>query len=218
MIIKTTDVWTEQYPNHYECFNGTFIDGIDEFGIPYDRYKVILNCNCKITSNTNEIIGGNKHNAIIFYKNNKVVRLAVLTYNTDVFLCLNNAINQKYNNIKLIDLFAIKDVKQELIDLNETPIFNQFKDMQEIDIGSCDRMQLLNCMLNGDYTESKTSFGNYDCNEYDFKPNIEIEYSLLTDKEKFHIHHKGAFINKTKTRAIIIQSNGSIALSNLKRI
>lgn len=213
-MIKTTDVWTEQYPNHYECFNGAFIDGIDENSIPYDKYKIVLNCNCKITTNSDKVIVGNKHNAIIFYKDKKVIRLAVLTNKTDVFSALDNALNQKYQNIKLKDLINIKNIKQEVIDLKETPIFNRCNDMQEMDIGSCDRMPLLNCMLNGDYTESKTSFGNYDCNIYDFIPTIEITYSLQTDKEMFKIHHKGAFVNKTKTRAIIIQSSGTISFND----
>ena len=218
MIIKTTDVWTERYPNHYECLNGAFIDGIICDSIPFDKYKIVLNCNCIISSNNSEIIVGNKHNAVIFYKNNKVVRLAVLTNKTNVLSCLENTLNQKYENIKLKDLFANKNIKQEIIDMKEKPIFNQHNNIQEMDIGSCDRVSLLNCMLNGDYTESKTTFGNYDCNEYDFCPNIEITYVLKTDKEKFEIHHKGAFLNKTKTRAIIIQSQGSIRLAVLENI
>lgn len=216
MIIKSTDVWTEQYPNHYECLNGAFIDGIENNSIPFDRYKVILNCNCIISSNSPEIIVGNKHNAIVFYKNDQVVRLAVLTNKTDVFSCLENALNQKYESIKLKDLFAIKNIAQEVIDMKETPIFNKCNNVQEMDIGSCDRISLLNCMLNGDYTESKTTFGNYDCNEYDFYPDIDITYALKTNKEVFEIPHKGAFINKTKTRAIIIQTHGSISLEKLE--
>lgn len=31
----------------------------------------------------------------------------------------------------------------------------------------------------------------------------------------FDIHHKGVFINKTKTKAIIIQSQGSISSKNV---
>ena len=27
-IVKSIDLWTEQHENHYECFNGGFIDGI----------------------------------------------------------------------------------------------------------------------------------------------------------------------------------------------
>ncbi len=26
-IIRTIDLWTEQYVNHYDCFNGAFSDG-----------------------------------------------------------------------------------------------------------------------------------------------------------------------------------------------
>ncbi len=215
MIIKTTDVWTEQYPNHYDCFNGAFIDGIEKDNMPYDRYKIVLNCNCEISSNTKNVLLGNKHNTIIFYKNGKVVRLAVLTNETDVFACLEKALNQAYCNIKLKDLLSIKNVKQEIVDLNQTPKFNSFNGRKEMDIGSCDRMPLLNCMLNGNYTESETCLGNYDCNEWDFNEDIEITYNLKTDCEVFDIHHKGVFINETRTKAIIIQSQGKILLSDL---
>lgn len=30
MVIKTIDLWTEQYKNHYECFNGAFVDGFEK--------------------------------------------------------------------------------------------------------------------------------------------------------------------------------------------
>lgn len=43
--IKTLDIWTEQYPNHYECFNGAFIDGMDK-GLAYTNFKVVKNCIC----------------------------------------------------------------------------------------------------------------------------------------------------------------------------
>ena len=63
--IKTLDIWTEQYPNHYECFNGAFMDGMDK-GLAYTSIKVVKNCNCIISNNLNLSIG-NKHNAVIFY-------------------------------------------------------------------------------------------------------------------------------------------------------
>ena len=28
-VIKTVDLWTEQYENQYECFNGAFVDGFE---------------------------------------------------------------------------------------------------------------------------------------------------------------------------------------------
>ena len=31
-MIKTTDVWTEPKPNHIECVNGAFIDGVEGGG------------------------------------------------------------------------------------------------------------------------------------------------------------------------------------------
>jgi len=216
--ILTTDVWTEPQTNHYICFNGAFIDGIEKDEIPFDKYKIILNCNCIITSNQDDIIIGNKHHAIVFYKNEEVVRLAVLDKNTDVLPLIDNALTQKINNLKLKDLFNIKNVKCEIVDLKENPILNHHNGKTEIDVGSCDRIELLQCMLEGDYTESETTYGNYDNNNYDFIPNIEIEYNLKTDKEIFNIKHKGGFINKIKTRLILIQSNSSLAKENLNKI
>ncbi len=29
-IINSIDLWTEQYKNHYECFNGAFVDGFEK--------------------------------------------------------------------------------------------------------------------------------------------------------------------------------------------
>lgn len=48
MQIKTIDLWTEQFKNHYECFNGAFVDGFENNNIPFDRYKIVKNCNCII--------------------------------------------------------------------------------------------------------------------------------------------------------------------------
>ena len=216
--ILTTDVWTEPQTNHYICFNGAFIDGIENDKIPFDKYKIILNCNCIITSNQDDIIIGNKHHAIVFYKNEEVVRLAVLDKNTDVLPLVENALTQKINNLKLKDLFNIKNVKCEIVDLKENPILNHHNGKTEIDVGSCDRIELLQCMLEGDYTESETSYGNYDNNNYDFIPNIEIEYNLKTNKEIFNIKHKGVFLNKIKTKIIIIQSNSSLAKENINNL
>lgn len=47
--IKTIDLWTEQFENHYECFNGCFIDGFDNEDIPFESYKIVRNCNCLIS-------------------------------------------------------------------------------------------------------------------------------------------------------------------------
>lgn len=54
-IIRTIDLWTEQYINHYECFNGAFADGFEGENIPFDKYKIIKNCNCIIECNDKNI-------------------------------------------------------------------------------------------------------------------------------------------------------------------
>lgn len=216
--ILTTDVWTEPQTNHYICFNGAFIDGVENGKVPYDRYKIILNCNCIITSNSEDLLIGNKHHAIAFYKNNEVVRLAVFDKDTTVLPLVENALTQKVDNLTLKDLLTIKNIKSEIIDLKETPILNKHNGKVEIDVGSCDRIELLQCMLEGDYTESETTYGNYDNNSYDYIPDIEIEYNLKTDEEIFNIRHKGVFLNKIKTRTIIIQSDSSLAKENINNL
>ena len=67
-IIRTIDLWTEQNPNHIECFSGAFVDGFENENVPFNSYKIVRNCNCIITSNQDNLNISNKHNAIIFYK------------------------------------------------------------------------------------------------------------------------------------------------------
>ena len=54
MIIKTIDLWTKAKDNHYECFNGTFVGGLD-INIAFDKYKVVRNCNCLIDVSSKSI-------------------------------------------------------------------------------------------------------------------------------------------------------------------
>ena len=63
-----------------------------------------------------------------------------------------------------------------IVDLKETPIFNESDVSKEIDVGSCDRWNLLYNMLKGSYTEDNTHYGNYQSDKYEFIPNIEIKY------------------------------------------
>ena len=69
-IIKTIDLWTDQHYNHYECFNDALVDGFEDNKVPFNAYKVIKNCNCLITGNSPIVNINNKHNDIIFYKDN----------------------------------------------------------------------------------------------------------------------------------------------------
>ena len=123
-IIQSIDLWTEQYENHYECFNGAFVDGFEDNKIVFDEYKIIKNGNCIITVSIPNINISNKHNAIVFYKDKNPVRLMVINY--------------------------------------------------------------------------------------EFIPDLEIEYNLKTDEELFFIKHKCAFINEIKTRIIPIQENSRL--------
>lgn len=54
-IIRTIDLWTEQHDNHYECFNGAFVDGFENNKIAFDKYKIVKNCNCIITVKPEDI-------------------------------------------------------------------------------------------------------------------------------------------------------------------
>ena len=213
MIIRTIDLWTEQKINHYECFNGAFVDGFEKNQKPFSKYKIVKNCNCLITTNRENINISNKHNAIVFYDNDIPVRLVVINKDTEVEKCINIALKQDFNNQILKNIYDEKNIKFSVIDMNEKPIYNNSDNRKELDVGSCDRWNLLYNMLKGSYTEDNTSYGNYQSDKYEFIPNIEIKYELKTDTEIFIIEHKCAFINEIKTRIIPIQENSRLTNS-----
>lgn len=203
---RTIDLWTEPYENYYECFNGSFVDGFSKTEKPFDEYKIIKNCNC-IISNTNEDINiSNKHHAIVFYKNNLPVRLAVINRNTDIDKCINIALNQHFEDTILSNIYSHFNIKSSTIDMSQEPIYNSADITKEIDVGSCDRWSLLYNMLRGYYTDDFTPYGNFQSNNYEFIPNLHIKYELVTDSEKFEIEHHCAFINDLQTRLIPIQA------------
>ena len=205
--IETIDLWTEQYPNHYECFNGAFIDGFENGDLPFDSYKIKKNCNC-IISNNSEIPIGNKHHAVVFYKNLKPVRLMVICKDTNIDDLLNNALNQKIGNKMLHQIFTDK-IRYTEINMQEKPIFNKYNFTKEIDAGSCDRFSLLKSMLSGSYTEDESNYGHYDSDRYFYVKNLNVTYYLKTDTEIFDIAHEGGFLNDLKTRIIILQKKFS---------
>lgn len=209
-VIKTIDLWTEQHKNHYECFNGCFVDGFDGSSVPFDRYKIVKNCNCEIFVGNKNVNISNKHHAIIFYKESKPIRLIAINKDTDVEKCVNIALSQMFGNVQLKEIYENIGIKSEVINLNEKPVFNQSNPADEIDVGSCDRWNLLFSMLKGSYTESETSYGNFQSDKYEFIPNIKIVYKLKVKKEMFLIEHECAFINSIKTRIIPIQKNSPL--------
>ena len=206
-IIKTIDLWTEQYKNHYECFNGAFVDGFFNNKVPFDKYKIIKNCNCIITVNKEEFNITNKHNAIVFYKKDIPVRLIVINKDTQIEKCIEVALSQYFEDTTLKEIFKKLNIKSEIIDMKEKPTYNGNDMTKELDVGSCDRWRLLYNMLKGSYTENNTKYGNFENDKYEFIPNLSIIYKLETDKERFEIEHKCAFVNTIKTRLIPIQEN-----------
>ena len=208
--IHTIDLWTEQYVNHQECFNGAFIDGFENGKIAFDQYKVVKNCNCLITVNNLEVHICNKHNAIVFYQENKPVRLIKKKKKTDIERCIECALEQSLKDKKLSEVYRELGILVRIIDLKEKPIDNQANRTKEIDTGSCDRWNLLYSMLKGSYTECDTGYGKNGLNQYEFLSDIEINYELKTDTEEFEIQHKCGFINEKKNRIIIIQENSPL--------
>lgn len=209
-IIETIDLWTEVYPNQYECFNGAFVDGFENNQIPFEQYKIIRNCNCIIDTSNKEINITNKHHAIVFYKNNVPVRLLVINKDTDIDKCVKNALNQSLRETTLNNIFVQSNIKDYFVDMKEMPLFNNSNPEKEIDVGSCDRWKLLYNMLKGSYTEDKTQYGNYTDCKYTFLPDLKIVFTLKTDTEQFQIKHKCAFINEIKTRLIPLQENSRL--------
>lgn len=214
--IRTIDLWTEQLDNYLECFNGAFIDGFENGNIPFDSYKVIRHCNCIITSNQDNLNIRNKHNAIIFYKNNKPVRLMAINQNTDVDECIATALNQTLYNSTLNELYHSFNIERTDIDLKQQPIDNDSDSEKEIDVVSCDRPDLLDSMLKGSYTQSDTDCGKSNSdNDYEFVSDIFIQYQLMADGEHFDIEHHCAFINKTMTRIIPLQDNSLLDIESI---
>ena len=215
-IIKTIDLWTERIENHQDVISGAFVDGLEEEGVPFDSYKVVKNCNCIITTDNHNLNISNKHNAIIFYKDNTPVRLVVMNKRTDVDNCIYEALNQPFNEHVLSDIYESYHIKRMDENLNQQSIINKCDYTKEIDVGSCDRPSLLDSMLEGSYTQSDTNYGksNSDCN-YIFVPNINIKYDLSIDNEHFIIQHHCAFINENMTRVIPLQDD---SLLNIEEI
>lgn len=212
-IIKTIDLWTEARDNHYEVFNGAFVDGFTNSNIIFDKYKVVKNCNCIIDVSLKTINIKNKHHAIIFYKGERPVRLMVINKNTNIDKCISIALNQFFAEGVLSDLFTKNNIQREDIDLKETPVYKENDDnKEEIDVGSCDRWGLLYNMLKGFYTESESEYGNFMNDKYYFIPNLTIEYKLTILNEQFEILHKCAFMNTIETRLIPIQENSPLTL------
>lgn len=213
-VINTIDLWTEQYSNQQDCFNGAFIDGFKIDKIPFDTYKIVKNCNCYITLKNKDISITNKHQAIVFYKENKPVRLVVLNEKTDIEKCISAALNQPFGDGILKDCYEKNHITSYLIDKKEKPIYNECVPSKEVDTGSCDRWSLLFNMLKGKYTESDTEIGNFNNEDYEFLYKFHLTYELNTDTEIFVIEHFSAFINTDKTRIIPIQTYSALGLGS----
>ena len=146
----------------------------------------------------------------------RIVDLAVTSCNLclnpeSIDKCINIALEQYFESSILKDYYVKHNIKSSIIDMKEEPICKVTDNIKvETDVGSCDRWKLLYNMLKGSYTESDTSYGNFESDRYEFMPNLFIKYELNTDTEKFEIEHKCAFINTLKTRLIPIQENSPL--------
>lgn len=203
-FVTTIDLWTEQFTNQYDCFNGAFSDGCKNNNLPYDTCKIVKNCNCIISNNENISIS-NKHQAIVFYSKNVPIRLLVANGDSDLKKCVENALNQQIGKVTISQIIKDRKVKFSEVDMREKPKKNAFNGKVEVDIGSCNRMSLLKSMLIGYYTDDQSNYGHFDSTRYIFDRNLVVEYKLKTDSEDFDILHECAFFNDLRTRAIIIQ-------------
>ena len=216
-IIRSIDLWTEQKDNQAECFNGAFIDGFEKDEIPFDSYKIIKNCNCAIVCNDSSLNITNKHQAIVFYKDNVPVRLMVVNKNTNIDGCINTALRQEFRGTTLGYLFELLKIERKNVDLKEDSILNLSDHNKEVDVGSCDRQGLLDSMLEGSYTESDTGLGKNNIEtEFTFIPEIYIKYAFMSDDEIFNIEHHCAFINKDGTRIIPLQDNSYLNIEEIR--
>lgn len=206
--IKTIDLWTEPSENYMELYTGAFSDGWAGDKKPYDSYKIVKHCNCEIKCSDSAIVVGNKHNAIIFYRNGKPVRLVVAQEGTDIESCVEKALATKIKHSTIGNVLALRGVKSESVDLEEEPIYNAHNNSgkPEVDIGSCDRARLFNQMLDGSYTEDTSDCGTGKTEKRTFK-NIRLRYHLVVGDEEFDILNVGAFLNSDMTQIILLQSD-----------
>ncbi len=131
--------------------------------------------------------------------------MLVANQKTDIEKCVEIALNQLFEGAPLSKLFKRNNIEMTYLDLKEKPVFNNADKSKEIDVGSCDRWNLLYNMLKGSYTESQTNYGNFGSSKYEFIPEISIEYNLKIEDEIFCIKHSCAFVNDIETRLIPIQ-------------
>ena len=60
----------------------------------------------------------NKHNTIIFYKNDTPVRLVVINKDTDIDKCIKVALEQHFENSILKDYYVKHNIKSFIIDMS----------------------------------------------------------------------------------------------------
>ncbi len=209
--IKTCNLWTETTPNS-DCAKGAFIDGWQS-GVPYEKFKIILNCNCIIKSNTPMVQARNKHAAIVFYGQSGL-RLCVLEKGTDLRKAINDALKSKVDGTPLHEILKSHGVRKKVVDLAETPIAGDIRNTT--DIGSCDRPALLKSMLSGSWGEENIGIGIGEYKKYIFLPGFGLMYSLVTDTESFLIEHRGTFHAVDGSQTIPIQIHGSIKKEDIE--
>ena len=142
----------------------------------------------------------------------------MINKDTDVDKCIELALSQSVNGVTLKRIYELQKIKRIDINLGEPSIHNNTDKIEECDIGSCDRPSLLECMLQGSYTESTTEYGKNNPDlDFTFHPDIFINYSLKTDTEYFEILHCGAFINETMTRIIPLQEHGTLDIEKIRQ-
>ena len=100
----------------------------------YRKYKSY----CIITVSKKNINISNKHNSIIFYSNNKPVRLMVINKGTEIEKCIEIALRQDFNNRNLKEIYEENNIKSSIVDMHEDPIYNDADVEKEIDVDSCD--------------------------------------------------------------------------------
>lgn len=72
----------------------------------------------------------------------------VINKNTDVDKCIDVALSQHFNDSLLRSYYDKNNINSKLIDMHEEQIFEDTDNLKsETDVGSCDRWNLLYCML-----------------------------------------------------------------------
>lgn len=205
-IIKGIDFWLittdnerERFLEYSKAFRAGFnADKINKaITSSYDYYCIYQNCNCELYCSHYKLPVC--HTAIVFYKEQRPIRLLVDLPLTNVQTCVDFALAQRVGPYSLLGIFQKSGVETRTIDLGEKPKISPSQEKLP-KISSCNRWDLFLQFIDN---------MKEDGNPYVYSPKFTLTCKLTTRDEKFQIQHLGAFVNN-QNHCITMQKKSPI--------